>query len=217
MSRFLPFAAFDLSALGNRRPGAKKEALGDSYPAPAHRGHRRQTVKPRTAGARRQDRPGQLSGKPPLAGQEALRVGFNLRARETTRWRTNAEPPQRCSKRPIAGGERLSEGSRRAKRRRPCSHHNLYYWTFKAQTFRSSTTEPGRPTGLLLSGQEAKLSGPLEQRGCQPRFPTRVYGYGSTALPSFILQRTCRLAIEGLRVHDRLLWPPRPRLTPRGF
>ena len=28
----------------------------------------------------------------------------------------------------------------------------------------------------------------------EPRFPTRVYGYDPTALPLFILQRTCRLA-----------------------
>ena len=30
----------------------------------------------------------------------------------------------------------------------------------------------------------------------EPGFPTRVYGYGSTALPFFILQRTCRLVAE---------------------
>lgn len=50
----------------------------------------------------------------------------------------------------------------------------------------------------------------------EPRFPTRVYGHGFTALPFFIVQRTCRLAIENFRVHDRLLWPPRLRLAPRS-
>jgi len=75
MSRFLSFAAFNLSALGNRRSGMEKAAVDASYPAPSLRGHHRQTVKPRTAGARRQDRPGQLLGERPLTGQEAPRVG----------------------------------------------------------------------------------------------------------------------------------------------
>lgn len=95
MSRFLSFAAFDLSALGNSRPGAETAALDVSYPAPSLRGHRRQTVKPHTAGARRQDRAGQLSGKAPLTGQEAPRAGTNLGTRETTLRRTDAELPQR--------------------------------------------------------------------------------------------------------------------------
>src|SRR5215211_6351031 len=43
----------------------------------------------------------------------------------------------------------------------------------------------------------------------EPRFTARVYGYGSTALPVFIVQWICRVTIEDLRA-DRLLWPPRP-------
>ena len=62
---------------------------------------------------------------------------------------------------------------------------------------RGSASSPGYSTGAGVWLAE-------------PRFPTHVYGYGSTALPFFILQRTCRLAIENFRVHDRLLWPPRP-------
>jgi hypothetical protein len=63
-----------------------------------------------TEGARRQDRSGQLPEKAPLAGQEAPRVESNLRTRETTFWRTTAEPPQRDSKGCLAGYQRFSKG-----------------------------------------------------------------------------------------------------------
>lgn len=56
----------------------------------------------------------------------------------------------------------------------------------------------------------------LCRRLAEHKVPTRVYGYGSTALPFFIVQRTCRLAIEdpeatiGFSGHQDL------RLAPRG-
>jgi hypothetical protein len=95
---------------GNGRSGEEKGGPRHCLPARFPRGHRRQTVTPHTAGARRQDHPGQLSGKAPLTGQEAPRVGLNLRTRETTLRKTDAEPPQSCSKGLLAGYQRFSEG-----------------------------------------------------------------------------------------------------------
>jgi hypothetical protein len=162
---------------GNRRPGVEKEARDASYPAPSHRGHRRQTVKPHTAGARKQDRPGQLSGKAPLAGQEATRMGFNFGTRETTLSRTDAEPPQSCSKGLLAGYKRFSEGV--AERRDTdlsitttfttgLSRHNLSI---------NHTRTPGRPTLMELSARPMEgnaaarsliLQRPLPFRMAQP-------------------------------------------------
>lgn len=64
-----------------------------------------------------------------------------------------------------------------------------------------------RPTQWRLSARRQPSAGAAWL--AEPRFPTRVYRYGSTALPFFVLQRTCRLAIAEFPSPRSPLWPPR--------
>jgi len=67
-------------------------------------------------------------------------------------------------------------------------------------------------------GHNRQHSCPVDAPGWpNPKFPARVYGYGPTALPFFIVQRICRLEVGKPWVHDRLLLPQDPRLAPRRF
>jgi hypothetical protein len=58
---------------GNRQSGAGKETLDVSYLSPSFRGHRRQTVKPHTAGLEAKIAPGNFSNKDRWQGKR-LRV-----------------------------------------------------------------------------------------------------------------------------------------------
>jgi hypothetical protein len=167
MSRFLSFAAFNLSTLGNRRSGTEKAALDASYPEPSLRGHYHQTVKPYTAGARRQDRAGQLSGKAPLAGQEAPRVGSNLGRGKQRSERLTPSHLRGARRDLLAGDQRFSEGLAGRRDADLFLSHNLYYRTFKAQLFdqhkqtrtanASAAQRPG--SGAFWSAGAAVLAG----------------------------------------------------------
>ena len=62
-------------------------------------------------------------------------MGPNLGTRETTLWRTDAEPPQSCSKGLLAGDQRFSEGIDERRDADLSVTTTLYYSTFKAQPF----------------------------------------------------------------------------------
>ncbi len=111
-----------------RRSGAEKEALGVAYPAPLRRGHRRQTVKPPTARARRQGRSGQLLEKASTAGRARGSAGGspsntgNNALKDERRATSEVIEETVHRLRTILGGA-VAE----AKRCRPFSHATLNY------------------------------------------------------------------------------------------
>ena len=141
---------------GNRRPGAEEEGRGVSIQHRLTRGHHRQRVKSAPRELEGKIATGQPLGARSLEGQEAPRVGFNLRTGEATLWRTDAELPQSCSK---GCARRLSVilgGSRRAKRRRTLQSPDLCYKTFRHNF--SISHNRARPANVSALSERAAVT-----------------------------------------------------------
>jgi hypothetical protein len=127
---------------GNRRPGAEKEILGVSYPASSYRGHDRQRVKSAPREPEGKIVPGQPLGERPLEGRGTPRAGVTFGCGKQRSVRLTPNHLKGARRDLLAGYERFSEGATERRAADLSVTPTFTTWTVKAQTSRSTTTEP---------------------------------------------------------------------------